>query len=172
MFFLGDYVDRGYHSIETVSLIMALKVSFPERIHVLRGNHESRQITQVYGFYDQCFKQYGSPNVWKYFTDLFDYLPLSIVVDNKIFCVHGGLSPQLDTLDDIRHLDRLHVVPHDGPICDLIWSDPEERLGNFAKRCRIYFWRRCYSQMEFNKWFSFDSKSTSISHGRIPVHSQ
>jgi len=108
---------------------MALKLKYPERIHVLRGNHESRQITQVYGFYDQCLKQYGSPNVWKYFTDLFDYLPLSIVVDNRIFCVHGGLSPQIDTLDDIRHLDRLHEVPHDGPICDLIWSDPEERVS-------------------------------------------
>jgi len=127
--FLGDYVDRGYHSIETVSLIMALKVRYPKRIHVLRGNHESRAITQVYGFYEQCFKQYGSANVWKYFTDLFDYLPLSIVVDNKIFCVHGGLSPQLDTLDDVRQLDRLHEVPHDGPICDLIWSDPEDRVS-------------------------------------------
>lgn len=127
--FLGDYVDRGYHSIETVSLIMSLKVRFPERIHILRGNHESRQITQVYGFYDQCFKQYGSPNVWKYFTDLFDYLPLSIVVDNKIFCVHGGLSPQLNSLDDVRQLDRFHEVPHDGPICDLIWSDPEDRVS-------------------------------------------
>jgi len=127
--FLGDYVDRGYHSIETVSLIMALKVRYPERIHILRGNHESRQITQVYGFYDQCLKQYGSPNVWKYFTDLFDFLPLSIVVDGKIFCVHGGLSPQIDTLDHIRQLDRLHEVPHDGPICDLIWSDPEDRVS-------------------------------------------
>jgi len=127
--FLGDYVDRGYYSIETVSLIMALKVRYPRRIHILRGNHESRQITQVYGFYEQCVKYYGNPNVWKYFTDLFDYLPLSVVVDDKIFCVHGGLSPQLDSLDHVRQLDRFHEIPHDGPICDLIWSDPEDRVS-------------------------------------------
>jgi len=127
--FLGDYVDRGYYSIETVSLIICLKVRFPDRIHILRGNHESRGITQVYGFYDQCVKYYGSPNVWKYFTDLFDYLPLTILVDNKVFCVHGGLSPSLDTLDHIRNQDRFHEVPHEGPICDLIWSDPDDRVG-------------------------------------------
>jgi len=127
--FLGDYVDRGYYSIETVSLIMALKVRYPSRIHILRGNHESRQITQVYGFYDQCLKYYDTPNVWKYFTDLFDFLPLTSVVDDKIFCVHGGLSPQLDTLDHVRQLDRFHEVPHEGPICDLIWSDPDDRVS-------------------------------------------
>lgn len=127
--FLGDYVDRGFYSIETVSLIMALKVRYPSRIHILRGNHESRQTTQVYGFYDQCLKYYGSGDVWQWFTDLFDYLPLSILVDQKIFCVHGGLSPQLDTIDHIRRLDRFHEVPHEGPICDLIWSDPDERVG-------------------------------------------
>lgn len=127
--FLGDYVDRGYYSIETVSLIICLKVRYPDRIHILRGNHESRGITQVYGFYDQCVKFYGSPNVWKYFTDVFDYLPLTILVDNKIFCVHGGLSPSLDTLDHIRNQDRFHEVPHEGPICDLIWSDPDDRVG-------------------------------------------
>jgi len=127
--FLGDYVDRGFFSIETVSLIMCLKVRYPDRIHILRGNHESRQITQVYGFYDQCLKHYGSPNVWKYFTDLFDFLPLTILVDNKIFCVHGGLSPSLDSLDNVRALDRFNEVPHEGPICDLIWSDPDDRVG-------------------------------------------
>jgi len=127
--FLGDYVDRGYFSIETVSLIMCLKVRYPDRIHILRGNHESRQITQVYGFYDQCLKYYGSPNVWKYFTDLFDFLPLTILIDSKIFCVHGGLSPSIDSLDHIRNLDRFHEVPHEGPICDLIWSDPDDRVG-------------------------------------------
>lgn len=127
--FLGDYVDRGFYSIETVSLIVALKVRYPQRIHILRGNHESRQITQVYGFYDQCLKAYGSPNVWKYFTDLFDFLPLTILVDEKVFCVHGGLSPSIDSLDHIRSLDRFHEVPHEGPICDLIWSDPDDRVG-------------------------------------------
>ncbi|KAK8762481.1 hypothetical protein V5799_026250 [Amblyomma americanum] len=112
--FMGDYVDRGYYSVETVSLLVALKVRYRERITILRGNHESRQITQVYGFYDECLRKYGNANVWKYFTDLFDYLPLTALVDGQIFCLHGGLSPSIDTLDHIRALDRLQEVPHEG----------------------------------------------------------
>lgn len=114
--FMGDYVDRGYYSVETVSLLVALKVRFRERITILRGNHESRQITQVYGFYDECQRKYGNANVWKYFTELFDLLPLTAIVEGEIFCLHGGLSPSLETLDQIRNLDRNQEVPHEGPM--------------------------------------------------------
>jgi serine/threonine-protein phosphatase 2A catalytic subunit len=127
--FMGDYVDRGYYSVETVTLLLLYKIRYPERLHILRGNHESRQITQVYGFYDECVRKYGSANVWKLFTDLFDYLPLTAVVENEIFCLHGGLSPMLDTLAHVRSLERVQEVPHEGPMCDLLWSDPEERVG-------------------------------------------
>ncbi len=127
--FMGDYVDRGYYSVETVSLLVCLKVRYPTRIYLTRGNHESRQITQVYGFYDECMRKYGNSNIWKCFTDLFDYLPLTALVDQQIFCLHGGLSPSIETLDNIRMLDRFQEVPHEGPMCDLLWSDPEDRYG-------------------------------------------
>lgn len=127
--FMGDYVDRGYYSVETVTLLVALKVRYPNRISILRGNHESRQITQVYGFYDECLRKYASPAVWTYFTDLFDYLPLTGLVENQIFCLHGGLSPNIETLDHIRAMDRLQEVPHEGAMCDLLWSDPDDRSG-------------------------------------------
>lgn len=123
--FMGDFVDRGYYSVETFLLLLALKVRYPDRITLIRGNHESRQITQVYGFYDECLRKYGSPAVWRYCTEIFDYLSLSAIIDGKIFCVHGGLSPSIQYLDQIRAIDRKQEVPHDGPMCDLLWSDPE-----------------------------------------------
>merc|ERR1711991_534165 len=90
--FLGDFVDRGFYSVETFLLLLALKVRYPDRMFLIRGNHESRQITQVYGFYDECLRKFGSVNVWRYCTE--------------IFAFHGGLSPSITTLDQIRIINR------------------------------------------------------------------
>lgn len=219
----GDFVDRGFYSLESFLLLLCLKVRYPDRITLIRGNHESRQITTVYGFYDECLRKYGSANVWRYCCEVFDYLALGALVtgaatsleptdgpvasnsniDNipdldqdieietlnaageimyryarnsdsqgsvsgasanmgssspvapptptnvgapgtaasssangssrndtgAILCVHGGLSPLIDSIDKIRLLDRKQEVPHEGAMCDLLWSDPDEIDG-------------------------------------------
>mgnify|MGYP002621962500 CR=1 FL=1 len=83
--FMGDYVDRGYHSVEAFSLALALKCRYKDRVTILRGNHESKEINKVYGFYDECLKKYGNDHVWKWFTDVFSYLPLTALVDQQVF---------------------------------------------------------------------------------------
>ncbi|KAI3617896.1 hypothetical protein CBS9595_003805 [Malassezia furfur] len=123
--FLGDFVDRGLYSVETLLLLLALKVRYPDRMTLIRGNHESRQITHVYGFYDECTRKYGSANVWRYCCDVFDYMSLGAIVDGRVFCVHGGLSPTIVSLNQIRSIDRKQEVPHEGAMCDLLWSDPD-----------------------------------------------
>jgi diadenosine tetraphosphatase ApaH/serine/threonine PP2A family protein phosphatase len=217
----GDFVDRGFYSLESFLLLLCLKVRYPDRMTLIRGNHESRQITTVYGFYDECLRKYGSANVWRYCCDVFDYLALGAIVlgasntlspadestspqdyidqdteievcnadgqvmsrfprqrlpapkspngadvaegsDNAgsssssngpgktgppgsgasgssggsignpagaVLCVHGGLSPLIDSVDKIRLLDRKQEVPHEGAMCDLLWSDPDEIDG-------------------------------------------
>ncbi|KAK4544448.1 hypothetical protein LTR36_004339 [Oleoguttula mirabilis] len=223
--FMGDFVDRGFYSLESFLLLLCLKVRYPDRITLIRGNHESRQITTVYGFYDECMRKYGSANVWRYCCEVFDYLALGALVmgaatelqpseaafadansqatmpsdtedieieilnaagqvlsrfprnrnqqkppqqdtsqlsdppnspaqdqtparngapgtgatssskgstpnsGGAVLCVHGGLSPLIDSIDKIRLLDRKQEVPHEGAMCDLLWSDPDEIDG-------------------------------------------
>ncbi|RKP26258.1 Metallo-dependent phosphatase-like protein [Syncephalis pseudoplumigaleata] len=131
--FLGDYVDRGYFSVETISLLTCLKLRYPERVQLVRGNHETRAVTQTYGFYTECMRKYNSSaEVWKCFTDMFDYLILSVVIDDSIFCVHGGLSPSIQNIDQIKVIDRFREVPHEGPMADLVWSDPDPDKEDFV----------------------------------------
>lgn len=132
LLFLGDYVDRGNNSLECFCLVLALKVRFRDRITILRGNHESCEINKVYGFYDECFKKYGNERIWILFTEVFACLPLAAVVEGKIFCLHGGLSPSLSSVDEMQKLKRFVDVPHKGPICDLLWSDPDENGKGFT----------------------------------------
>ncbi|KAK9319039.1 Metallo-dependent phosphatase-like protein [Lipomyces orientalis] len=130
--FLGDYVDRGYFSIETISLLTCLKLRYPNRVFLVRGNHESRGISQNYGFYSECKAKYGNSSVWNYFTDMFDYLTLSVVIDDRIFCIHGGLSPNVHSIDQIKVVDRFKEIPHEGPMADLVWSDPDPDKEDFG----------------------------------------
>lgn len=206
--YAGDFVDRGFYSLESFLLLLCLKVRYPDRMTLIRGNHESRQITTVYGFYDECLRKYGSANVWRYCCDVFDYLALGAIVlgasntlssdadvideeteievcdqngavmtrfprqrpqlpsqasdspemstqggatgdrsgppgtgasgssngsvgnpAGAVLCVHGGLSPLIDTVDKIRLIDRKQEVPHEGAMCDLLWSDPDDIDG-------------------------------------------
>lgn len=128
----GDYVDRGLFSVETISLLVCLKLRYPQRVHLIRGNHESRGVTQSYGFYTECSRKYGNANVWHYFTDMFDFLTLSVVINDQIFCVHGGLSPSIHSIDQIKIIDRFREIPHEGPMADLVWSDPDPDRDEFS----------------------------------------
>lgn len=122
--FLGDYVDRGRHSIEVMCLLMAYKIKYPENFFLLRGNHETESISRLYGFFDECKRRY-SIKLWKTFVDLFNSLPVAALIEDKILCMHGGISPDLKHLDNIRNIKRPTDIPDTGLLCDLLWSDPK-----------------------------------------------
>lgn len=118
-------MDRGYNSVETFELLMLLKLKYPSHVTLLRGNHESRQITVIYGFLDEIIRKYGNPNPWTYCNEVFDLLPLGAIVEGEVLCVHGGLSPEIRTIDQIRTIERNIEIPNEGPFSDLMWSDPD-----------------------------------------------
>lgn len=133
--FLGDYVDRGPHSIETISLLLAYKVLYPDRIFILRGNHESADICRIYGFYDECKRRFA-PKLWRRFTDLFGYLPLAALISSKIFCAHGGISPKLQDLKALEAVKRPLEVPDEGLVTDVLWSDPDPDIYGWGENER------------------------------------
>lgn len=133
--FLGDYVDRGKQSLETICLLLAYKIKYPENFFILRGNHESANINRIYGFYDECKRRYNV-RLWKIFTDCFNCLPIAAIIDEKIFCMHGGLSPDLTSMDQIRRVDRPIDVPDSGLMCDLLWADPDKEKAGWGENDR------------------------------------
>lgn len=133
--FLGDYVDRGKQSLETICLLLAYKIKYPNNFFLLRGNHECASINRIYGFYDECKRRYNV-KLWRVFTDCFNCLPVAALIDEKILCMHGGLSPELHNLNQIKSLPRPVEVPEAGLICDLLWSDPSSDIRGWGENER------------------------------------
>jgi len=133
--FLGDYVDRGKQSMETICLLLAYKIKYPENFFILRGNHECASINRIYGFYDECKRRYNI-KLWKTFIDCFNCLPVAAIVDEKIMCMHGGLSPELSQMEQIKRIMRPTDVPDTGLLCDLLWSDPDKDIVGWGENDR------------------------------------
>ena len=133
--FLGDYVDRGKQSLETISLLLCYKIKYPDKVTLLRGNHESSVTNRIYGFYDECKRRYNV-RIWKSFTELFNYLPVAAIIDDKILCMHGGLSPELKNIQSISEISRPTDIPDTGLLCDLLWSDPDKDVVEYDENDR------------------------------------
>jgi diadenosine tetraphosphatase ApaH/serine/threonine PP2A family protein phosphatase len=125
--FMGDYVDRGNYSLNTFLLLATLKLQYPAQYFLLRGNHESRQVTQQYGFHSEVLRSYGHSGIWARCMHAFDLLPYAAVVDNDVFSVHGGISPKLVLLEELNKKRRVREIPTAGMLADLAWSDPEDQ---------------------------------------------
>jgi serine/threonine-protein phosphatase PP1 catalytic subunit len=136
--FLGDYVDRAKQSIEVITLLMCFKLKYPENFFLLRGNHECASLNRIYGFYDECKRRY-SVKMWRIFADAFNCMPVVAVIEDKIICMHGGLSPDLEHISQIFEIPRPTDVPDEGLLCDLLWSDPDSNVLGWGYNARFFF---------------------------------
>ncbi|XP_070033699.1 serine/threonine-protein phosphatase BSL3 isoform X1 [Nicotiana tomentosiformis] len=128
--FLGDYVDRGQHSLETITLLLALKVEYPLNVHLIRGNHEAADINALFGFRIECIERMGERDgiwAWHRFNRLFNWLPLAALIEKKIICMHGGIGRSINHVEQIENIQR-PITMDAGSIVlmDLLWSDPTE----------------------------------------------
>ena len=126
LLFMGDYVDRGQNSVEVCALLFAMKLLFPGEVHLLRGNHECPEVNSMYGLLEECKSRFGKQGdlVFKHINEVLCCLPLAAIINRKIFCVHGGISPLMKSIADIEHINRFGPIPDNGLLCDLMWSDP------------------------------------------------
>jgi len=129
--FLGDYVDRGKQSLETICLLLAYKIKYPQNFFLLRGNHECASVNRLYGFFDECKRRHNI-GLWRTFTDCFNCMPVAAIIGDRIFAMHGGLSPHLKSMNQITSLSRPTDVPESGLLCDLLWSDPAESIAQWS----------------------------------------
>jgi len=147
--FLGDYVDRGIFGTRVLLVLLAMKINYPQRIILLRGNHESRSMTENFTFRQEVIDQYDE-EMYDLFMDVFDAMPLACVVDDKYLAMHGGISPDLNKIDDINAVDRFQEVPLEGLMCDLLWADPMKDdkaskghyVSNGERDCSVYFGKK------------------------------
>lgn len=133
--FLGDYVDRGPSSLNTIALLFAYKIKYPNNFFMLRGNHEIADTNECYGFYEECERVFPESTIWDKFNDCFDWMPISALIDGRILCVHGGISPDLSSLDQLKSIER----PNDGCgkfVEDLLWSDPNKSVDEWKESDR------------------------------------
>jgi diadenosine tetraphosphatase ApaH/serine/threonine PP2A family protein phosphatase len=134
--FMGDYVDRGHHSLNTFLLLAVSKLQYPLQYFLLRGNHESRQVSQQYGFQSEVILHYGHLGLWLRCMNLFDLLPYAAIIDGDVFSVHGGISPMMPLIDKINTKNRMRETPQYGMITDLVWSDPDDDVTFFRANAR------------------------------------
>ena len=133
--FLGDYVDRGEFSIDVMTLLFALYNSFPEHITLIRGNHEFLEINSAYGFKRECLERFGNDTIFNLFNKAFCFLPLSSIVNNDIFCVHGGITQQINSTEDLEKLSYFHPE-HRDMIHEMVWSDPSHKPISYSSNPR------------------------------------
>ncbi|EDO17724.1 hypothetical protein Kpol_1033p29 [Vanderwaltozyma polyspora DSM 70294] len=153
---LGDYVDRGKQSLETILLLLCYKIKYKDNFFMLRGNHESANVTKMYGFYDEC-KRRKNTKVWKMFIDVFNTLPFAAVIQDKIFCVHGGISPELKSMEQIESIKRPTDIPDEGLITDILWSDPNAQAQAWSLNDRgVSYTFGKKTVVDFCSQFKFD----------------